>query len=91
MKEKVGRQGSISASVRQDLYRVKLTSLADMGIPISYNALAQRVNREFKKSHGHLSGKEVTVDPNSDDLSGLASITGVSEGPHTPMKAGRPK
>ena len=83
VKEKAGRQGSMSVSVGRELYKVKLTSLAGMGIPISYNALAQRVNREFKKSHGHLSRKEVTVDPNSDDLSGLTSVTGVSEGAPT--------
>ena len=59
-----------------------------MGIPISYNTLAQRVDHEFEKSHGHLSGKEVTVDQNTDDLSVLTSITGVSEGAPTPTKAG---
>ena len=29
--------------------------------------------------------------PNSNDLSGLTSVTGVSEGAPTPAKAGRPK
>ena len=62
-----------------------------MGIHISYIVLAQRVNHEFKKSHGHMSKKEVTVVLNSDDLSGLTSVTGVSEGAPTFTKAGRPK
>ena len=52
VKEKAGRQGSMSSRVGQDSYTVKLTSLVDMGIPISYNALAQRVNCEFKNHIG---------------------------------------
>ena len=90
-KEVLMIRGSMSSRVGQDSYTVKLTSLVDMGIPISYNALAKRVTREFKNLHGHLCGKEVTVDPNFDDLSGLTSVTGVSEGAPTPAKAGRPK
>ena len=90
-KEKVGRQGPVSTRVRWHLYEVKTMTLAAMGIPISYNALTQRVNRKLKKSHGHLSGKEFIVDQNTDDLSGFIPVTGVSEGTPTPTNAGRPK
>ena len=40
VKEKAGRQSSMSARVGWDLYKVKLKSLAGMRISISYNALA---------------------------------------------------
>ena len=39
--EKVGI-GTMSASARQDLYKVKLMSLTALGLSISYNTLAQK-------------------------------------------------
>ena len=56
---------------------------------MSYIALTQRVSREFKKSPGHLMGEDVIVyQRTDDDVSGLTSDTGVSEGAPLPAKAG---
>ncbi len=42
------------AQLQIDSYRVKIATLACLGIKIDYFALAQRVNREYKKSPHYL-------------------------------------